>query len=252
MITCKKLVVSGCSFTAWHSWAYFLAEKYDLELINLSHSGAGNKHIADSLILYLEQNNFDVNELLIGIMWSGIGRRDWMISLTDQQYSDPSAYKYTNDVSLVLPGDLLHNHKIQPFSIKNDHEFSLIEIAFRQGKQARCLQGLLSIIGLNSYLVSKDYTFFQTYFFDPNGDDNQSLGDMNFTNYSDSYKKFNIDQPTFGLLNFTPDEFLGNWAIKNNATVSNQDSHPTVTGHKLWTETVLIPQLIQQNLLLLD
>jgi hypothetical protein len=248
MIPYKKLIVSGCSFTVDHSWAYFLAKKYDLELINLSHVAAGNKHIADSLIVYLEQTNFDINEVLIGIMWSGIGRRDWMVSLTDQQYHDPFAYKYADDVSRVVPNDLLRNLKIQPFSIKNDQELSLLEIAYNPGNQAARLQGLLSIIYLNSYLVSKGYKFFQTHFFDPDSDDNQSIN-MITTNYSNSYKKFNINRPSIGMLNFLPDQFLGNWAIKNNCTVSSKDIHPTEPGHELWAETVLIPKLSQQKLL---
>ena len=258
MTTYKKLIVSGCSFTvndfagpgatARCSWAQFLAEKYDLELVNLATAGAGNKHIADSLILYLEQNNIDITEVLIGVMWSGISRTEWMISFPDQRYSKYHRYDYTDNVSRVESNQILNEHGLSRAMVNHDPDLAMVEIAYSRGDQARHLQGLLSMIYLNSYLISQGYTFFQTHFFDPDGDKEQS-GEMHGSRYTDAYEIFRIARPSTGMLNFTPDQFLGNWAANQHLIHSPNDHHPTVTGHRLWTEAVLIPQLIQQKLL---
>jgi hypothetical protein len=254
----KKLIVSGCSFTVndfagpaasqRHSWAHFLAEKYNLELVNLAMAGAGNKHIADSLILYLEQNSLDITEVLIGVMWSGISRTEWMISFPDQRYSKYHRYDYTNAVSRVESNHILNDHGLSRELVNHDPDLAMIEIAYSRGDQARHLQGLLSMVYLNSYLISKGYTFFQTHFFDPDGDKKQS-GELNGSRYADAYDRFGIARPATGVLNFAPDQFLGNWAVNQNLIWGSNDHHPTIPGHRLWTETVLIPQLIQQKLL---
>jgi len=244
----KKLIVSGCSFTAYDSWAVFLAKKYNLELVNLAVGGAGNKHIADSLILYLEDSNHNCNEVLIGIMWSGISRTEWMISFPDQRYSKHHNYDYTHEVSRIDCSRILNAYGLSRAMLNHDPDLAMVEIAYSRGDQARHLQGLLSMIYLNSYLISKGYTFFQTHFFDPNGDEKQSK-QMVGSRYADAYDHFGISRPSTGVLNFAPDQFLGNWTDNQNLTLGDNNHHPTVAGHKAWTEDVLIPQLIQQKLL---
>lgn len=250
MTTYKKLIVSGCSFTAGDCWAYWLAKKYDLELINLSCPGAGNKHISDSLILYLEgnRNKININEVLIGAMWSGIARHHWTISLDNPRYKKYLRHQYDEDIFLTFPHEILDDNNLTKDMVVHDPELAMLELAYYRGISARQLDGLLSMIQLNSYLISNRSTFFQTHFFDPNGGENQG-GYMVGTRYTEACDKFGIDRPSTGMLNFAPGDFLGNWAANQNLIWSVNDRHPTVHGHKLWAETVLIPQLIQQKLL---
>jgi hypothetical protein len=254
----KKLIVSGCSFTANDSagpgatarcsWAQFLGKKYDLELVNLAVAGAGNKHIADSLIVYLEQNKCSVDEVLIGVMWSGLQRHHWTVSLDNPIYTKYHKYHYANKVFLTFPQEILGDNNLTRDMILHDPDLAMLELAYYRGLVARELDGLLSITHLNSYLSSQGYTFFQTHFFDPNGDEKQS-GELVGSRYADAYDKFGISMPSDGMLNFAPGDFLGNWAANQNLIWGGNDRHPTVHGHKLWAETVLIPQLIQQKLL---
>jgi hypothetical protein len=104
------------------------------------------------------------------------------------------------------------------------------------------------MVYLNSYLISQGYTFFQTYFFDPDGDKTQS-GELHGSRYTDAYNDFKIARPSTSVLNFAPNQFLGNWTANQKLIQSPDDHHPTVHAHKLWTENVLIPQLVQQKLL---
>ena len=81
----KKLVVSGCSFTHNNhhdkcAWANLLADWSGMTIVNLATPGAGNEHIANSLILYLEKNKLDPSNTLVMAMWSGIDRNDLIVS----------------------------------------------------------------------------------------------------------------------------------------------------------------------------
>jgi len=245
----KKLIVSGCSYTnsEYPTWAYFLSEKYNLELVNLAYSGAGNRHIANSLTLYLEQNKCDVNEVLIGAMWSGVDRHDWYVSLPNPKYAQYHRYHYSNNVFLIFPQQILEDIEMTRDMSCRDPDL-VLELAYFRGREARQLDGLMSMMYLNSYLTTKGYTFFQTHFFDPNGDESQS-GYMRGSRYTDASNKFGISCTGPGMLNFAHDQFLGNWALNQNFHHGASDYHPTPYGHESWTENVLIPQMIQQEFL---
>ena len=69
----RHLVTSGCSFTsnrtstdnAPYAWPDMLADWCGLKIHNLAVPGAGNDHVAHSLILYLEKANLDPAETLV-------------------------------------------------------------------------------------------------------------------------------------------------------------------------------------------
>ena len=86
----KKLVVSGCSWgdpyfismqhpsmdTTWLKWPEILAEKMNMEPVNLCKSGMGNEYIYSSLSDYLSKIN--INEVgHVIAAWSSAPRRDW-------------------------------------------------------------------------------------------------------------------------------------------------------------------------------
>ena len=89
----KYLIVSGCSWgdpnfisaehpdmdTSWKMWPEILAEKLDMQLINLCKSGQGQEYIYSSLIDRLQ--TIPTNQ--IGLMiaaWSTAPRRDYQMS----------------------------------------------------------------------------------------------------------------------------------------------------------------------------
>lgn len=90
-MTKKILLVSGCSFTArdYHShfhpeedftsynkWPELLAEKLDMQCINLGKSGGGNEYISNSIIDQIET----MDKSRIGLVipaWSQCRRRDY-------------------------------------------------------------------------------------------------------------------------------------------------------------------------------
>ena len=89
----KILLVSGDSFTDkewtsdfypdedfnWQKWPELLGEKYDMQVVNLGRSGAGNEYIYHSILDYLT----DTPKHYIGMVmaaWSQCHRKDFQIN----------------------------------------------------------------------------------------------------------------------------------------------------------------------------
>jgi len=88
----KILLVSGCSYTApkyysnyhhdldcsWPKWPSILAEKLDMDCINLAHGGAGNEYIYTTLLDKIVMMNPDDIGLIIPA-WSHVRRKDYRL-----------------------------------------------------------------------------------------------------------------------------------------------------------------------------
>jgi len=88
----KILLVSGCSNTdkdfyseihpeldtSWPKWPELLAEKLDMDCVNLGKSGAGNEYIYSSLLNYITENDTSNIGLIIPA-WSQCNRKDYQI-----------------------------------------------------------------------------------------------------------------------------------------------------------------------------
>ena len=86
----KILLVSGCSNTekdfvselhpeldtSWPKWPELLAEKLDMDCVNLGKSGAGNEYIYRSLLDYITKNDTSNIGLVIPA-WSQCNRKDY-------------------------------------------------------------------------------------------------------------------------------------------------------------------------------
>ena len=86
----KILLVSGCSNTnkdfvsaiypdldtSWPKWPELLAEKLDMDCVNLGKSGSGNEYIYRSLLNYITRNDTSNIGLVIPA-WSQCQRKDY-------------------------------------------------------------------------------------------------------------------------------------------------------------------------------
>ena len=76
----KYLVVSGDSFTKGHtlgetgSWAYHVAKKMNLNLINLSGNGMCNQWISSQLLSFLYRHEIILNECVVMVGWTDFAR----------------------------------------------------------------------------------------------------------------------------------------------------------------------------------
>jgi len=89
----KRLLAIGCSYTSLYwthkhgfpVWPQLLAEKLDMDCINLGANGAGNTHISGQLFDSIVEEKFD----FIVIMWSEFQRMDFQeLGLFDLQEID--------------------------------------------------------------------------------------------------------------------------------------------------------------------
>ena len=115
----KKLIVSGCSYTAkeflssaypdldtsWPKWPELLGKKLNMKVVNLAFEGAGNRFILQTLLEAIERTSKDKIGLVIAA-WSQSNRDDW------QYFSDykihpqaPDNFKWSNN-RIGRPGDV--------------------------------------------------------------------------------------------------------------------------------------------------
>ena len=113
----KILLVSGDSFTdrnfrsaahpemdvSWPMWPELLAEKLDMDFINLGHSGAGNPYIYTSLLDQIIK--MDPNDIgLVMPAWSQAQRKD--IKVRDVWKHLDVVRKHTYAIDLMVYGDM--------------------------------------------------------------------------------------------------------------------------------------------------
>lgn len=110
----KYLVVCGDSFTQGHtmgeraSWAYPLAKKMNLTLINLAIGGKGNEWISNTLITYLQSKKIDISEAIVMVAWSDVSRQmAYFSNSTEDQ----------NTIMDIVPSDLLNDSNKIPHSL---------------------------------------------------------------------------------------------------------------------------------------
>jgi hypothetical protein len=107
----KYLVVCGDSFTEGHimgeraSWAYHLAEKMNLELVNLACGGVGNEWISNTVISYLNTMEISIDEVIVMIAWSDVSRQlSYFNNIEGEQ--QPNIFH-------IVPADLLAEEFIE-------------------------------------------------------------------------------------------------------------------------------------------
>jgi len=104
----KILLIAGCSYSndrfrsvhhpdldvSWPKWPQLLAEKLDMQLINLSESGAGQEYIYSNIIDKLQ--TIDHSKIgLVMAAWSTAPRRDYQ---TESLYLKNKKWTYKNDM----------------------------------------------------------------------------------------------------------------------------------------------------------
>lgn len=107
----KILLVSGCSFTTdnyvswshpelncgWPKWPELLAEKLDMDVVNLGQSGQGNEFIFSSIYDYIA-NNDTRNIGYVLAAWSQVQRRDYTVTKYGRKRWSSDHYEMRGDL----------------------------------------------------------------------------------------------------------------------------------------------------------
>jgi len=238
----QNLVVSGCSFTNnfnpqhVHTWPYYLRDLGGFQQVwDGSCSGAGNNHIARSIVAGIELGDFDPADTLVVVMWSGYDRDDFLVDpkVVDQSNltTAPQDYfNYTNEVALGMTGGLLGAGNLL---------VGLENIKKIKNPQSRALENYIVIQSLAGYLDSRNYRYVFTEFSTPG-----TMQDTNFDPVAHLPQK--LQQPFTKLVrSLTPN--LGDWSLPELAYYKEHKGgdgyHPDSDQHLSWTRSVLLPYL---------
>jgi hypothetical protein len=246
----RDLVVSGCSFTFEpgeedtypFAWPSVLAQDTDMNVVNLALGGAGNAHISRSTIIHLEKHQPDPGTTLVMIMWSGVGRFDW---ITDRELSQfgkkhPVSYSYDDHNELVLSGNWWNTHP------DTDLNRAMIAYAKYQSDYSFALTSWLAMTNLSNYLDVHGYRYLYTSFVDYKR--NNVKGDGMIVPYPETLEKLGLKLDRTHWIDIPGPDHYGDWALANDA-VSDDGFHPRHPKATLgWTRQVLIPYLITQGI----
>jgi hypothetical protein len=240
----KKILVAGCSFTANPhpvpiTWGNILANRCGIEIINLGIPGAGNTHIANSVQLYLEKNKIDHNDVFIIIMWTGIERIDWITDRTKSQGNEyPFPYYYDEYNELTVGGAWWGAGN------KSHLDKTLRTYSKYQSNESLALNSWLAMNSLSSYLKLNKYSYVYTSFFNYFRD--SEIPEHWWINYRTELNKLNLTLDQQEWLPLADEEYLGDYVTQHNL-LDNDGFHPSVSGHELWLENILIPN-IKENI----
>jgi len=227
----KILLVSGCSYTDpnfysifhpdmdcnWPMWPELLAEKLDMECVNLATSGAGNEYIYSTLLDYITQNDTS-NIGLVMAAWSQNQRKDfqkddkWTNIRVDQNgdvYSwMKKSLRYYLSFKLVCEQ---YNIKYKSFQMINSYK-DVLE-GLRPGE-----------ISITNGTYDKDFRFKFV--------DDVKLSETKLLKIISSYE--NLLSENF--IGWPLDKKLGgfnmNQFLNDNEKISELDKHPNESGQK--------------------
>lgn len=251
-MTFKNLVINGCSFTAEKSndsWATYVNQKFNPDLYkNIARPGAGNFYIANSTIDYLSNADLDPAETMVTVMWSGTGRKDirisgeWYYHLKNQYFYRAKSFSDNESEYYLFSGGLYNSWNNHPVIRK------IFEWSYKISDPVTlCKDSLINIISLESYLRAHGYQYKFAGYVDCWSNLNESssiTGDYclgHFLHDLPMYNKYNFDSWMFADNQKT---CLGEFAKSLNQL--NATNHPTAVAHKLFADTVIIPQLLGQ------
>lgn len=244
----RHLVTSGCSFTsnrtstdnAPYAWPDMLADWCGLKIHNLAVPGAGNDHVAHSLILYLEKANLDPAETLVLPMWTGPARIDWITDRASSKFGSQYQFDYHYDEhnELTLGGHWWLHHR-PTHLIKTLQEYSKY-----QSTSSFALKTWLAMQSVQNYLLAKHYTFYFTSFFSPNS---LSLIDKPI-NIVEELERIKLSLDMNHWLPMANEDYYGNWCNRMNM-VDTDGYHPANNANLEWPQQVLVPCLKQLGII---
>lgn len=239
----KTLITSGCSFTfeQWN-WPTFVCKELDYDLINVGMASQGNGLIAKKVIYNVDKflKTHTSNDLIVGIMWSGIDRHDF--------YTDDSTIISNINGWIENPTNVVDGRK--NWIITNAHwNISQAKLWYENlhtsvGAMIITIQNILMV---QWYLERKGIKYFMSTFLDIfhiNGTDDLIYHpEVKYLYNMIDFSKF---LPVSGCHEWIKENCneLGFKKPDNNGYIG---MHPTEYGHKIFSKEVIIPY-IKNNL----
>jgi hypothetical protein len=232
---CSILITSGCSFTDSTvytegpvSWPGYVKDRCGFDyVIDISSASAGNDYISTSIVNQIESMPVrDLEKCMVLIVWSGIDRREL-----------PT---YEKDITII------RNHIDGVNFQRVQHSNKTVDNNISQGEALRSWK---NIIMMQNYLENKHIPFgfgFYINVFDPPFLPRRDLTKA-FPGLLDPYK---INQLKRCNWFHKPKDSFFEWIFYQEKNMFEDDGfHPSVDGHLAWTDSVLLPGLVQLGLI---
>lgn len=236
----KLLITSGCSFTdPSFAWPYQLSNKCDFDLINVALPSQGNGLISRKLLHKLENLPFLKlsEDMVVGIMWSGISRYERFIDSGDEYVGPP--YLAYNPTSVVTKDE--RNWRLMSHEwIKS--EDCVIYYGTFHNIISSTIQTIEHILRTQWYLDICNIKYFMSTFMDIfsepeiiNHPEVRYLYDMI------DFSKF---LPVRGFFEWNKENY-----IEEGFDDLKTDQHPNEFGNIKFTEEVIIPHLTKNSII---
>ena len=264
----KKLIAIGCSFTEHYlrsdrspdidhdfpRWPQHLADKLDMECVNLGQCGSGNKQILSKIInTVLTEKNIGI----VVVMWSQFQRLDFEYSSTEwMQINLDLDIDHLDDTHEFKLTKSLRDYKQKNFKeLHNPH--SAIQDALRtfilaenllkdiphlyiQGPDAVSFYRTKKLLTDDNYRESKKKRVYTGTFFYPT-----SIIKLFFLSSYFDYVEKNLSEKFIG---WPIMQELGGYSVTNildkldpertQLRISKEDKHPNAEGHKIIAQEI--------------
>lgn len=226
----QTLIVSGCSFTDCQgrldhplTWPGYLMTRVGFDhVVDLSSAGSGNEYICTSVLNQIESmTKKEIENCMVVIMWSGIGRSDLLIKDSSESGARIDDIRYQWDpknATTFNPGEALRSWK--------------------------------NIIMMQNYLENKKIPFGFSFFvntFEPPFLPKRAATCGEWIHSINSKEKIK----KLKMCNWihSHQDCIFEYSFKNDLLSKKDLFHPTPQGHLSWTDTVLLPGLVKMGLI---
>jgi len=236
----KILVTSGCSFTdPGFAWPHQLSKKYNYELINVALASQGNGLISRKLLSTLENLPliYSSNDIIVGVMWSGIDRYERIIESGDEFIGPP--YLTYNPTYCINPNE--RRWRIMSHEwIKS--EDCLVHYGTFNNKISSMVQTLEHILRVQWYLDICGIKYFMSTYTDIFLDEEL----MNHIEVRYLYEM--VDKSKFLPIKGFYDWNKEHYPIEGFHDIK-KDWHPNEFGNIKLTDEIIIPHLIKNHII---
>ena len=238
----KLLVTSGCSFTnPGFAWPYQLSKKYGFNLDNIAIPSQGNGLISRKLINMLEHYpiTYPSDDIIVGVMWSGINRYERIIESGDEYVGPP--YLSQNPTWVVYQNKTEVRWRIMSHEWTKSEDCSIHYEIFNN-EISSMVQTIEHILRTQWYLEFCNIKYFMSSFMN-------IFNDEKIMNHPDV--KYLYEMVDFSK--FLPIEGFYEWN-KEHYSVEGFDNikldwHPNEFGNVKLTEEIIIPHLLKNKII---
>lgn len=236
----KLLVTSGCSYSqvpnADISWPVPLSKALNVPAEYHGKGACGNGIISRTIIHAVTNalKKYKADEILVGIMWSGLDRFEVYkknIDIGITKISGPE--NYCNPQSVV--GD--NNYCI--INSVWDDELSKIFYKNLYSPEWAGIVNIEHILRTQWFLKNLNIKYFMTGY--------HSNAFPIFGAKDDSEIKFLME--LIDWENWIKEKNMGEWAIKTNLPFRENTNHPSTEMHELYVREHIIPHLVHRNII---